>query len=98
MGVKSVLLNNNSSKNTKKHYWIRGLVLGFIFSLIVFIILVAQCIQGSGKDCGIVQSIFLLNIFKIIIGEEASILIVLFIYIILGGIIGYLFDKFKNRN
>ena len=32
------------------------------------------------------------------IGEEESILIVLFIYIILGGIIGYLFDKFKNRN
>jgi len=97
MGVKSVLLNNNSSKNTKKHYWIRGLVLGFIFSLIVFIILVAQCIQGSGKDCGIVQSIFLLNIFEIIAGD-ASPYIVLFIYTILGGIIGYLFDKFKNRN
>src|SRR3989344_1054833 len=83
LGLKSCPTKKSSSKNTKKHYWIRGLILGFIFSLIVFIISAVQCIS-EGNDCRFVQSIFLLNIFKTIVGN-ASPLIVLFLYIILGG-------------
>ena len=85
-------MNELLKKNLrKKHYWIRGSIIGFLISLIV-IVYYLFCYGNSRGICGFKEFVTLSYIF----GDNTIVLLVS--YIIVGGIIGYLFDKFKNEN